>query len=134
MPDDDRSSSLREWLEFAESDLEAANALLGNERTWAIVCFHAQQTAEKALKGYLVWLAVDDIPKTHELRVLSALIAGAGGEAPSDETLVGLTRYAVSARYPGTRRPDATDARDAVDEARQILEFVRAAVGAGAAG
>lgn len=44
----------KEWVEKAEEDFDAADALLyGREVPLAaVVCFHCQQSAEKYLKAY----------------------------------------------------------------------------------
>ena len=42
----------RRWLEQAKRDLEDA-IVLSEAKSYASSCFHAQQTAEKALKGFL---------------------------------------------------------------------------------
>ncbi|MEO1068074.1 MAG: HEPN domain-containing protein [Cyanobacteria bacterium J06638_6] len=43
------------WLAKAEADLQAAELLLNAANPLLdIVCYHAQQCAEKYLKGYLV--------------------------------------------------------------------------------
>ena len=39
------------WLEFAEIDLKAAKTLLEEGSLSSVVCFHAQQSFEKCLKG-----------------------------------------------------------------------------------
>jgi HEPN domain-containing protein len=41
------------WLEFAETDLKAARALLKEGSLSPVVCFHAQQSVEKCLTGCL---------------------------------------------------------------------------------
>ena len=38
------------WLEFAETDLKAARALLKEGSLSPVVCFHAQQSVEKMFK------------------------------------------------------------------------------------
>jgi HEPN domain-containing protein len=86
----------------ADDDLGAAARLLEAEPGYfAIIAFHCQQGAEKALKAFLTWHQVE-FPKTHDLRLLLDLIAKV------DETLANaladaqvLTQYGVEYRYPG---------------------------------
>jgi HEPN domain-containing protein len=43
------------WFEKADQDLEMARRALGPQKALpAMACYHAQQCAEKYLKGYLV--------------------------------------------------------------------------------
>ena len=58
----DRLAAARLWLSNAETDLELAREIAGRYASRA--CFHAQQSAEMALKGLLIALA-DDHPRTH---------------------------------------------------------------------
>ena len=63
------------------------------------VCFHAQQCAEKYLKGWLVYHDVD-FPRTHDLVVLLRLADGAGLRRASLGNVQPLNRYTIEARYP----------------------------------
>jgi len=115
--------SAAEWLRYASTDLRAAQALrvlAGQEWT---VCFHAQQAAEKALKGYLAYLAVDDIPRTHDLGVLAELAVQHGGVAPPADAARLLSAYAVGPRYPGPPSPTAEDASEAIASAERVYSF-----------
>ena len=64
------------WCEKGRRDFITAQNGLGdiNEIFPDIVCFHAQQAAEKYLKAYLVFLE-EDFPKTHALEDLVLLAA-----------------------------------------------------------
>ncbi|MBT9148020.1 MAG: hypothetical protein DDT32_01789 [Syntrophomonadaceae bacterium] len=42
------------WFDFAADDIKSGEILL-REGMYNMVCFHAQQAAEKALKGFLVY-------------------------------------------------------------------------------
>ena len=96
-----KADAVRAWLLKARKDLETARQMHRQGSDYAdIVCFHAQQAAEKGLKGYLVWLGID-FPKTHVLEDLLDLIA------PVDTSLErwraelqALSPLAVETRYP----------------------------------
>ena len=49
---------LKEWLEKAEEDFEAAKTIMKRRRRPlpSIVCFHCQQAAEKYLKALLIFM------------------------------------------------------------------------------
>jgi HEPN domain-containing protein len=53
------------WLFFAQDDLKAAKKLL-EDGPWNLVCFHAQQGSEKALKAYLRDRS-GEVPRVHSL-------------------------------------------------------------------
>ena len=58
----------RRWLDQADQDLDAARVLCqaGHHN---LACFHAQQAAEKAVKGFLVGQRVED-PWGHSVDAL----------------------------------------------------------------
>ena len=65
-----------------------------------IVCFHAQQCAEKYLKTYLVYHDIE-FEKTHDLRKLVFLCSKVKKEFLDIlEISKRLTDYAVDVRYP----------------------------------
>ena len=88
------------WMQKATSDLSACQILLDAEAPpLDVVCFHAQQAVEKAIKGTLTALGTP-FPKTHDLAALSRLLPDDVSVAPRVEDQVELTRYAVELRYP----------------------------------
>jgi HEPN domain-containing protein len=94
----------RKWLEFAQADLAAAASLRGTTPTLrAIAAFHAQQAAEKALKGYLVFREVR-FPYTHSINALRELAFSHAPWVQKLEAADGLTPFATTARYPGIGR------------------------------
>jgi HEPN domain-containing protein len=103
--DPDLESLLRQWIEKAEADLEAAERLApsvaGSIRLREIVGFHCQPTVEKYLKALLTFYQVE-FPKTHEIERLLALVSGANRQAA--DVLSGakwLGPFGVDTRYPG---------------------------------
>ncbi len=91
-----------EWLIHAYSDLNLAR--LGRESRDVLpqqICFHAQQTVEKAFKAVLLFSRVE-FPRTHDIEELIDISGQAGISLPSDFLEAGiLTPYAVETRYPG---------------------------------
>jgi len=88
-----------ELLRFAQDDLSAATLLSAYaEASDAIIGFHCQQAAEKALKGVLAELDVD-FPRTHNLLHLMKLLAENDRTVPSElDDLRLLNPYAVARR------------------------------------
>lgn len=113
------------WAEKAEHDLQAARQLLRRRQPLTdIVCFHAQQCAEKYLKALLVKYDVSP-PRTHDLVVLNSLCASCGVIVPiREEALITLSRYAVQSRYPGDD-PTPEEARYAFEVAKAIRKFAK---------
>jgi len=117
------------WMEYVVRDLQAMRLLAGQPLMEAAVCFHAQQAAEKALKAYLAALSDDDIPRTHDLRQLHALILDRGGEQPPLRGLLHLNQHAVASRYPEEEFPTQQEAQEAAGFADELVAFVRRAIG-----
>lgn len=115
-----------EWLARAERDLRIADFLRGMSDPPAEgLGFHAQQCAEKALKGYLTAHGIA-FSRRHDLNYLLDLCApldSAFEQFRPDADL--LTPYAVEFRYPDvTAEPLLADALEAVEIARRIYAFV----------
>ncbi|HEX3246004.1 MAG TPA: HEPN domain-containing protein [Chloroflexota bacterium] len=127
-PDDVRAHLTRQWLSKAGHDARAAAlALDARDELWDIAAFHAQQTAEKALKGFLAWHSRPTRP-THNL---VDLVERCAAIDPTFVDIRGpaelLTRFAVDARYPGAApEPDKATASEALQRAHAVLEFVLA--------
>jgi len=118
----------RQWIVKAEGDLRSAEHLLSKGAEWAFptACFHAQQCAEKYLKGVLTLHSVA-FPKTHDLTDLVHLVPSNIKPRVELVELGTLNRYAVEARYPGDWEPiEREDAEQAVAIARKVREAVRA--------
>ena len=57
------------WFHKAESDLATARRTAASEGPYDTACFHAQQAAEKYLKGFLIACG-QGFPHTHDLENL----------------------------------------------------------------
>ena len=117
------------WVRKAEQDYDAAVVLARRQRKPLpdVVCFHAQQCAEKYLKAFLV-ARHSYFPKTHDLIELLQLAAA---HDPSLELLKPflseLRPYAVAFRYPDERATSA-EARRALQHLRRVRERLRHAL------
>ncbi len=122
MSDPETQTFVQSWFRYAHEDLSAARATSVAAR---IRCFHAQQAAEKALKGALTFLAIE-APRRHDLNYLSGLLPAAWATRQPATELEWLTRWALDQRYPGDA-PDATesDAERALGLATTIVEGLR---------
>src|SRR3990172_3596639 len=113
-------SEAERWIEYAESDLRAAQALLECREFFPRqICFHAQQSAEKSIKAILVFEEVD-FPKKHDLDYLRDLIPEGWKFKETFPDLAELSIWAVESRYPGAT-PDVVE-----HEARASLHMAQA--------
>ena len=124
MTESEQAALARRWLQYAEDDLRAATEARGILVAWQC-CFHAQQAAEKAIKGGLT-LAGVAFPRRHDLVSLQALLPGDWPARHEMLPLEWLSRWAVEARYPA-ELPDATE-DDADRAVRAATEVVRCIV------
>jgi HEPN domain-containing protein len=88
------------WAERARSSLEMARTKFANYVLYEDMCYQAQQSAEKALKGLLIYY--NEEPEfTHNIdRLLKKLSKYT--EVPDNiKDTIKLTKYAVETRYPG---------------------------------
>lgn len=115
------------WFTKAEADLQAAELLLNAANPLLdIVCYHAQQCAEKYLKGYLV---VRSIPFkfVHELAYLTRLCVE---QEPEFSEIIDIASelqdYATGVRYPDDEldEPTLQEAQKAVACAKEIRDFI----------
>ena len=116
---------VRGWLEKARRDLVTAERELASADCFAdIICFHAQQAAEKYLKAYLIWYDIT-FPRTHALEDLVLLAAQHDLDCLKLKDLViALTPYAVETRYPEFEEPLLEDAQQATEIAHQVQSLV----------
>ena len=117
---------VRNWLIKAQHDLAAARKLSTDPDSYLdVAVYHCQQTAEKAIKGFLVF---HDQPfeKTHDVEVLITLALRY--DATFSEWLeaaVRLTPYATEFRYPSDLlEPDPDEFEQAMEAASGLYNFV----------
>lgn len=116
----------KEWLGYANTDLIGAQALLDlGEKFYSLAAFHAQQSAEKAIKGFLVFASVR-IPKTHDIKTLITLIHDKNLDLEKSlQPATILTDYAVAYRYPDAQKKPLVkkDVQDAIDIAKIVFDL-----------
>lgn len=116
------------WIRLAERDCAIAKHLYDKFTPLPveIVCFHGQQTVEKALKAVLAYYE-DDIPKTHDITLLIELCKNHTSATLTNEKSADIiTTFAVATRYVEDRR-DFTEAtaKFALNQANETLEMVK---------
>jgi HEPN domain-containing protein/predicted nucleotidyltransferase len=117
------------WLDKGDGDLAGARVLAAHAvPMFDLACFHAQQAAEKHLKGYLQQRLIA-FPRTHNLEDLAQLaMPSVPGLQPHLADLSWLSGYAVDVRYPGLTATSADVVR-AIQIAENVQKLVRAALG-----
>jgi HEPN domain-containing protein len=127
LPDPPILEKVKQWLAYAEEDLRLAHHgfSLPEGPPYRLIAYHAQQCAEKHLKAYLVFHAVD-FPFSHNLRRLLELCAAQADWAEQLRDADELTPYAITARYPGEdEEVSEVEARRAVEIALRVRQTVR---------
>lgn len=115
-----------DWLRHAYSDLELARkGRISSDILLEELCFHAQQTVEKSLKGLLVAKGIS-FPKTHNIRVLIDSLPKDMVLPAEIEKTAGLTDYAVMSRYPSALEPVSEEEyQEAIRLAEVVIEWVK---------
>jgi len=116
----------QEWFKVAEDDLAYAKVGLKEDRFFSLIAFHAQQSAEKYLKGFLVIHNIKP-PRYHDLVHLIKLCQKINPDFSSLRSHADkLNPYAVDTRYPVfypiVRKKYA---EEAVTLAEDIIEFIK---------
>ena len=119
--------AVSKWIQKAEEDFKTVEILLANDDyAPSIVCYHCQQTAEKYLKAFLLFLNVE-FTKTHDLlELLDNLIIPVNPEFEiiREEAII-LTDYAIGTRYPDflfdPTRETAVEAYEAAQKIRKLV-------------
>jgi HEPN domain-containing protein len=123
----DKLDVVRRWFGKADEDIRTAEFALGMESApYEIICFHAQQCAEKYLKGLLAFRDVD-FPKTHSIEDIISMCAK---PYPSIKVELdgadALSAYAVETRYPDDSDDTITEsvAVEAISMAKKVRRVV----------
>jgi len=124
-----KAAEVEKWVGKAEEDRFAVMNLCAIEgRPPSVICFHAQQCAEKYLKALLIHEEVE-FGKTHDLLELVGKLAAAAefGEGFVDAIRV-LNSFSVLPRYPDWQ-PAESDVSAAVEAMDLARSFARKRLG-----
>jgi len=129
IPDQDHINKVFLWMSYADEDLDLANYAMkmSGSRSYRLIAFHAQQSAEKYLKAYLVYHDID-FPYTHDIRKLLKL-CGNTIWIEKIKNAEDLTPFAVTTRYPMLEeKVTENEAADAVNMASMVRKIIRKAL------
>ncbi len=128
--DPEINRKVAQWIEYANEDLLFAEhgLKLGSDTPNRLVTYHAQQCAEKYLKGFLVLIGVD-FPYTHNISTLLEIISYHAGWADELRDAEELSQFAVTVRYPGEAEyVDREEALRSIELARSVKAVVERAI------
>jgi HEPN domain-containing protein len=120
--------TIQAWLIRARNDLANAEFTAAH-RTDLLdtAVYHCQQTAEKALKAFLVSAGLS-MPKTHDVGRLVQLASAHDAQMAQLQAMAdSLTPFATEFRYPADDEapmPTLQQANQALASARRIYDFV----------
>ena len=118
-----------EWVDKAEGDWKVANREMQSaDPVWNVVCFLAQQCAEKYVKALSEERGIA-FRRMHDLVVL----LDRGGDEFSElesmrDRLAYLGTFGIAARYPGAQA-DRPAAENALETAEKVRGVVKAKLG-----
>jgi HEPN domain-containing protein len=114
----------KEWIARAKSSFDLAQVKIFGYIQYEDLCFQLQQSAEKALKGLLIYYGVE--PEfTHNIQILLNELEKFTEIPDSIAETNKITKYAVVTRYPG-EYDDVTkeDYEKAVKITKECLDWV----------
>lgn len=113
------------WFTKADEDLAMIEIGVNAQAPWPQLCIHAQQLAEKYLKGFLVRHQVLP-PRIHDLeRLLDLCLSHDGSLELLRSDCVTLLEASSRSRYPDISAPDEAETRAAIEAARNIRDAIR---------
>jgi len=116
---------LNQWFSIAIDDLEVAKGCLDKYHPpkLAIACYHSQQAAEKALKGFLTYCNIEP-PHTHDLSDLCKMCIEYDTSFNDILDLcIDVSPYGIITRYPKEKEVSEKMAQAAMNQAQQIYNF-----------
>ena len=136
LPEKSAVPEYKEWLRYAQMDFNSAEYLSRmpyEPLPLEIICYHCQQSAEKAVKALIVYLGSrGGTPKIHSISFLLNQIK----DILKDEYNViisedlydaadMLTPYGIAPRYPSDMEIDYNDMTEALRYAELIVDWVK---------
>ena len=135
MPPDNEAifQKVRQWFEIAEEDYHLAehSFAIASPVPYRLIAYHCQQSAEKYLKGLLVYFQID-FPYTHSIERLFDLVPQNLILPASFSAVRDLSDFAVAKRYPDYyEKITKEDAELAFDLVSMVKHFVLSNVSGG---
>lgn len=130
-PDVPTPGSPADWIRYARGDLALAQVSLPEDSFYELLCFHAQQAAEKSIKAVLVHRGIA-FPKTHIIERLIDLLPEDVSKISELSQSAKLSVYATVSRYPGdvSESVDEEEYREAVRLAEAVVQWAESILSA----
>jgi HEPN domain-containing protein len=115
------------WLQKAADDLDNAKFMYENKRPrpLELVCYLCSQSAEKALKAYII-LKGETPPYTHDLSALCRIcIKYSDDFSDIVDDCLDIMPYAVQTRYPNNIEVEEPETQSALHKATKIFGFCK---------
>jgi len=122
------SNKAQQYLNHAVGDFNLAGKV-SKKIPYELLCFHAQQAAEKSLKA--IFIKIDKpFPHTHNLERLLLLLSEEGINIPPViQKAKLLTNYATDTRYPGDYDPiSKNEYKQALSLAEKVLNWAKSII------
>lgn len=117
----------KEWIHEGNNDLGLAEFVIENNgKYYDLVCFHCQQSAEKYLKAYIIYLNLY-YRKVHNLTYLLDVIKRKR-EIPEKLIVQAemLEEYTIDSRYPDHwHDPTLKETKECIEAAKMFKEFIK---------
>ena len=118
----------KQWFDMADMDLGVAKYLMENyyPKPLEIICYHSQQAAEKAIKALVISRGTQGgLPKLHDLSFLLNQVKNfVMIEEKYYDYADTLTPYGVAVRYPNELFLEEHHAKEAIQYADEIMQWV----------
>ena len=115
------------WLSYANDDLGVAQHLFETyyPKPLAIICFHCQQAAEKAIKAIIILHGSQGgMPKKHDILLLLKQVKNIVTiENKLYDYADTLAPYSVEMRYPNELELTELHAKKAIDMAQEFIKW-----------
>ena len=121
----------KEWIRFANDDLDVAKNILKKAHLTNMVAFHSHQTIEKCFKAVVEEYKLN-VQRIHNLETLYASVKYIINFDIDNEVLKELNEVYISARYPSDLglmpygKPTKKDANRFFDFAQRVYHDVNA--------
>ena len=116
---------LNQWFEIASDDLDVARGCLEkfHPPKFSIACYHSHQSAEKSLKGFLIFCNIEP-PYIHDLAELCKMCMEHDASfGKIIELCNDINPYSVITRYPKEKEITEYMAVMAIKNAQEIHDF-----------
>ena len=117
---------VKEWLSFAEIDLNSIIKLLEDESLLKAAAFHCQQSIEKSFKA-IIEEVQNKIPRTHDLIRLYGIINELGIDFEIDEDILSeINDVYIETRYPSDigLLPSGNPTKEIIEEFETTVKLI----------